>query len=67
MPFQTGSQNDRVLQALLEGPKTNWQLSRITIKYTQRVSDLRAAGWVIIAHNLGGGVWKYVLHGKNDA
>jgi hypothetical protein len=62
--FRAGSQCDRVLKALLKTPLTNWQLSRITVKYTQRVSDIRAVGWNIVAHDLGKGLWKYVLMGK---
>jgi hypothetical protein len=62
--FRAGSQCDRVLKALLKTPLTNWQLNRITIKYTQRVSELREAKWDIVAHDLGGGLWKYVLMGK---
>jgi hypothetical protein len=62
--FRTGSQCDRVLKALLKTPLMNWQLNRITMKYTQRINDLRAVGWDIVAHNLGDGLWKYVLMGK---
>jgi len=50
MARKTGSQKGRILRALLLGPKTTLELSRITAKYTQRVSDLRADGWNIIAH-----------------
>jgi len=45
-----GSQKGRILRALLLGPKTTLELSRITAKYTQRVSDLRVDKWDIIAH-----------------
>jgi hypothetical protein len=65
MAFQKGSQNDRVLKALQSGPKTTAQLQRVCGKYTQRISDLRAAGWVIIAHrNHDNNGYTYTLYGK---
>jgi hypothetical protein len=41
------SQCELILDALREGPKTNTQLSEISLKYTGRISDLRANGYEI--------------------
>lgn len=52
-PFVHGSQNWRILEALEDGPKTSLELSRIALKYTGRVSDIRkelyGSGWTIRA------------------
>jgi hypothetical protein len=66
MPFKSGSQNDRILRELQNGPITNSYMAHCMniLKYTSRISQLRAASYVIIAHDLGGGLWKYVLMGK---
>jgi hypothetical protein len=67
MAFQADSQNDRILKALQGGPVTNSYMAHCMniLKYTSRISQLRAKGYVIICHDLGGGLWKYVLMGKN--
>ena len=65
MPYRTGSGKDRVLKALQSGLKTTLQLQRVCGKYTQRISDLRADGWVIIAHrNHDNNGFTYTLYGK---
>jgi hypothetical protein len=66
MAFRKGSQNDRILRKLQGGPVTNSYMAHCMniLKYTSRISQLRAKGHVIIAHDLGGGLWKYVLMGK---
>jgi hypothetical protein len=62
MAFRSGSQNDRVLKALQSGPKTTAQLQRICGKYTQRISDLRDAGWTISSHkNTDNSGWTYMI------
>jgi hypothetical protein len=69
MAFTKGSQNDRILRKLQNGPVTNSYMAHCMniLKYTSRISQLRAKGYVIIGHDLGGGLWKYVLMNKaND-
>jgi hypothetical protein len=62
MAFTRGSQNDRVLKALLEGPKTTAQMQGICGKYTQRISDLRKAGHPILSYrNPNNNGWTYML------
>lgn len=46
-PRLTG-QNQAVLERLQQGPATNFELNQIAIKYTSRVSDLRAAGYNVV-------------------
>ena len=38
-------QNAAILQRLRQGPASNTQLAAIALKYTSRISDLRAAGY----------------------
>jgi hypothetical protein len=78
MAFQTGSQNDLLLERLKEGPVTNWHISHNMgiLKYTSRISQIRAAGikkwmdtgcgWDVIAKNINGGTWQYTLEMLND-
>lgn len=46
---------------LQRGPRTNRQLSAISLKYTSRISDLRAKGVAIECRDLGGGLTEYRL------
>jgi hypothetical protein len=66
MAFKTGSQNDRILRELQAGPVTNSYMvyDMGIFNYTARISQLRDKEHVIIAHDLGGGLWKYVLMGN---
>lgn len=41
------AQNQAVLDRLTHGPATNCELAAISLKYTGRISDLRAAGYAI--------------------
>ena len=54
-------QNAAILRRLRAGPATNDELIGISRKYTSRISDLRAAGFVIEATRLGGGLFEYRL------
>ena len=45
--LKAGSQNSIILAALREGPLKNYELARISLKYTSRISDLREAGFTI--------------------
>jgi len=56
-------QNKLILDALADGPKTNKQLAFFSLKYTSRISDLRAAGYVIDCERLQGGLTLYRLKG----
>ena len=40
-------QCQEILNRLREGPATNRELSRISLKYTGRISDLRKLGYII--------------------
>ena len=46
-PRLTG-QNLAILERLQRGPATNRELAAISLKYTSRVSDLRAAGYNVV-------------------
>lgn len=50
-----------ILERLREGPATNHELASMSLKYSGRVSDLRAAGYEINAKRMSGGVWVYRL------
>ena len=54
-------QNALVLDALRDGPKTNKQLAFFSLKYTSRISDLRASGYKIHCERLDGGLRLYRL------
>lgn len=56
-------QNAAILDRLKKGPATNSELSGIALKYTSRLSDVRAAGFNIIGIPREGGVWVYHLAG----
>ncbi|NLX57310.1 MAG: hypothetical protein GXY58_19545 [Planctomycetaceae bacterium] len=46
-PRLTG-QNAAILERLKRGPATNRELAAISLKYTSRISDLRAAGYDVV-------------------
>ncbi len=50
-----------VLDRLRRGPATNWELAAISLKYTSRISDIRAAGYVVECDYGTGGVNTYRL------
>lgn len=50
-----------ILQRLQRGPATNVELARISLKYTSRVSDLRAAGYVVECERREKGLTVYRL------
>ena len=56
-------QNLAILERLRRGPCDNVELSRMALKYTSRISDLRAAGYKveIIQSNSANGVNVYKL------
>lgn len=41
-------QNEAILKRLQQGPATNFELNEIAMKYTSRISDLRAAGYNVV-------------------
>jgi hypothetical protein len=59
-------QNLRILERLQRGAATNKGLSRLSLKYTSRVSDLRKAGYVITAYQCHGGLTIYRLGKRAD-
>jgi len=62
-----GSQKERILAALREGPKTNAQLAAMSLKYTGRISDLRHDGHRIVAARIdGSGKTLYRLDGAEN-
>jgi hypothetical protein len=54
-------QNARILARLRKGPATNAELAEISLKYTSRISDLRAAGYGVLCETGQGGVNWYRL------
>jgi hypothetical protein len=56
-------QNKAILALLRSRAQTNVELAVVSLKYTSRVSDLRAAGYKISCERLCGvaGVWLYRL------
>jgi hypothetical protein len=63
MPRLAG-QNLAVLARLQRGPATNQELAAISLKYTSRISDLRAAGYVIRCEPGPNGRNTYTLTGE---
>jgi hypothetical protein len=59
-PRITG-QNAMILQRLQLGAATNAELCGLSLKYTSRISDLRAAGYRIRAERVDGGLFLYTL------
>lgn len=62
-PRLTG-QNAAILKRLRAGPATNAELAEISMKYTGRISDIRAAGIPVKSAKVAGGVWRYWLDGE---
>lgn len=60
VPRLTG-QNAAILDRLRSGPATNKELARLSLKYTSRLSDARAAGYQIVCKRLSGGLTEYRL------
>lgn len=62
-----GSQKGRILARLRRGPATNAELAAISLKYTGRVSDLRADGHEIVVERADdSGVATYRLASDAD-
>tara|TARA_Y100000310_G_scaffold316852_2_gene369061 strand:+ start:2515 stop:2820 length:306 start_codon:yes stop_codon:yes gene_type:complete len=57
-------QNAMILARLQRGPATNAELSTISLKYTSRISDLRAAGFEVTCERVKGGTTLYRLGGE---
>ena len=53
----------RILARLEQGPATARELADITLKYTQRLSDLRKAGYDVQCSEAAGGLSTYYLRG----
>jgi hypothetical protein len=54
-------QNAAILERLKQGPATNVELAGISLKYTSRISDLRAAGYRVTCRRGNDGVNTYAL------
>lgn len=50
-----------ILDRLRKGPATNVELAALSLKYTSRISDLRAAGHTIKCKRLPEGLTTYTL------
>ena len=59
--LRLAGQNMQILTRLSRGPATNSELAQISLKYTSRISDLRAAGLVITCERKSGGMTIYTL------
>lgn len=55
------SQSLKILERLHRGPASNHELAQISLKYTSRISDLRAAGCVVTCERKSGGGAVYTL------
>lgn len=58
-----GGQNAAILERLRKGPASNAELAALSLKYTARISDLRAAGHRIASRRVSGGTFVYTLLG----
>lgn len=65
-PRLTG-QNAAILERLKRGPATNQELVDYSLKYTSRISDLRAKGYRISCERGEGGLNTYTLETRNGA
>lgn len=54
-------QNAVILHLLQQGPCTNVELAKVSLKYTSRLSDLRAAGYTVVCERGQGGLNTYWL------
>lgn len=52
MSKKTLTQKEKILYALRTKNRTSIELNKITIKYTQRISDLRKDGHTIVANTV---------------
>jgi hypothetical protein len=59
-------QCETILRLLEAGPRTNAELAAVSLKYTSRISDIRAAGYGVTCQRLEGGVTLYRLGGRTD-
>ena len=66
-------QNERILARLRKGPATNVELAAVSLKYTSRISDIRAhlahaTGERIVCRKGAGGLTTYTIepHGKES-
>ncbi len=57
-------QSGEILYRLMRGPATNSELCAMALNYRARVSDLRAAGYVIRCQRREGGLTVYTLEGQ---
>jgi hypothetical protein len=62
-PFQSGTQNHRLLERLKVGPLTNVEIVRdmAILNSTGRISDLRARGFDVKSEPKKNGIWVYTL------
>jgi hypothetical protein len=59
-----GSNKQRVLARLQQGPATNEELNDICFRYGGRIFELKRAGYVIDKTHVEGGLWRYELRGR---
>lgn len=55
-----------ILDLLRAAPRTNVELAAVSLKYTSRVSDLRAAGYDVMCDRSKGGTTLYRLGGRRS-
>jgi len=61
---RVSGQTARIVDLLRRGPATNVELAAVSLKYTSRVSDARAAGYTIECERVRDGVTRYTLTGE---
>jgi hypothetical protein len=60
-------QTAAIVERLRQGPARNHELAALSLKYTSRISDDRAAGYGIDCERLADGVTEYRLTRDPDA
>ena len=66
-PVPLSRQTLEILTRLRLGPATSDELATIALKYTGRISDARAAGYVITGIRLPSGLMRYTLQDAPEA
>lgn len=55
------AQSAAILDRLKQGPATNFELSRIALRYSARIHDLKKAGFKVSSKQVAGAEWIFEL------
>lgn len=62
---QPTSKHVRVLKALKGGRKSNYELSKISLRFGGIIHELRKEGFIIVTHQVNGdGLFEYTYRGR---